>query len=99
MEGDRAANQRSAFLLSFTLALYISNGFGLRTFLGTFRKSQSEVEKIQHFIIAVFVVWFQKFKKLYSNTEILSLDLCDIEALDLPDNAKENLKKIEKIIP
>ena len=29
MEEDRAANQRSAFLLSFTLALYISNGFGL----------------------------------------------------------------------
>ena len=29
MERDRAANQRSAFSLSFTLALYISNGFGL----------------------------------------------------------------------
>ena len=29
MEEDRAANQRSAFSLSFTLALYISNGFGL----------------------------------------------------------------------
>ena len=30
MEEDRAANQRSAVSLSFTLALYISNGFGLR---------------------------------------------------------------------
>ena len=30
MEEDRVANQRSAFSLSFTLALYISNGFGLR---------------------------------------------------------------------
>ena len=29
MEEDLAANQRSAFTLSFTLALYISNGFGL----------------------------------------------------------------------
>ena len=29
MEEDRAANQRSAFPLSFTLALYISNRFGL----------------------------------------------------------------------
>ena len=29
MEEDRAANQRSAFLLSFTLALYISNRFEL----------------------------------------------------------------------
>ena len=29
MEEDRTANQRSAFSLSFTLALYISNGFGL----------------------------------------------------------------------
>ena len=27
---DRVANKRSAFSLSFTLALYISNGFGLR---------------------------------------------------------------------
>ena len=31
MEEDRAANQRSAFSLSFTLALSISNGFGLST--------------------------------------------------------------------
>ena len=30
MEEDRAANQRSAFSLSFTSALYISDGFGLR---------------------------------------------------------------------
>ena len=30
MEEDRAANQRSGFPLSFTLALYISNEFGLR---------------------------------------------------------------------
>ena len=30
MEEDRAANQRPAFSLSFTLALYISNAFGLR---------------------------------------------------------------------
>ena len=30
MEERRAANQRPAFSLSFTLALYISNGFGLR---------------------------------------------------------------------
>ena len=29
MEEDKAANQRSAFSLSFTLALYISNQFGL----------------------------------------------------------------------
>ena len=29
MEEDRATNQRSAFSLSFTLALYISDGFGL----------------------------------------------------------------------
>ena len=29
MEEDRAANQRSAFSVSFTLALYTSNGFGL----------------------------------------------------------------------
>ena len=29
MEEDWAANQRSAFSLSLTLALYISNGFGL----------------------------------------------------------------------
>ena len=33
MEEDRAANQRSALSLSFTLALYISNGFGLRFLL------------------------------------------------------------------
>ena len=32
MDGDRAANQRSVFLLSFTLALYISNGFEIRIF-------------------------------------------------------------------
>ena len=32
MEEDRAANQRSAFSLSYTLGLYISNGFGLRVF-------------------------------------------------------------------
>ena len=31
MEEDRTANQRSTFSLSFTVALYISNGFGLRT--------------------------------------------------------------------
>ena len=30
MEEDRVANQRSAIFLSFTLALYISNGFELR---------------------------------------------------------------------
>ena len=29
MNEDRAANQRSAISLSFTLAPYISNGFGL----------------------------------------------------------------------
>ena len=29
MEEDRAANQRSAFSLSFTLVLYTSNEFGL----------------------------------------------------------------------
>ena len=33
MEEDRAANQRSAFSLSFTLALYVSNGFGLSLFI------------------------------------------------------------------
>ena len=32
MEEDRAANQRSLISVSFTLALYISNGFGLRKF-------------------------------------------------------------------
>ena len=32
MEGGRAANQRSAFSSSFTLALSISNGFGLNIF-------------------------------------------------------------------
>ena len=29
IEDDRAANQRSAFSLFFTLAVYFSNGFGL----------------------------------------------------------------------
>ena len=33
MEDDRTANQRSAFSLSSTLALYISNGFGFRFIL------------------------------------------------------------------
>ena len=37
MEEDRAANQRSAFALSITLALYISNGFGLNIFYGLYR--------------------------------------------------------------
>ena len=36
MEENRAANQRSEFSLSFTLALYISNGFGLRDFFAVF---------------------------------------------------------------
>ena len=34
MEEDRAANQRSAFSLSFTLALYIRIGFGLNQSVG-----------------------------------------------------------------
>ena len=34
MKEDGAANQRSAFSLFFTLALYISNGFRLKGYLG-----------------------------------------------------------------
>ena len=62
MEEDRAANQRSAFLLSFTLTLYISNGFGLGTFQGTFRKYQSEVENIQHFLLPYLLFDFKNSK-------------------------------------
>ena len=39
MEEVRAANQRSAFSLSFTLALYISNGFGLSFEIGVLQKN------------------------------------------------------------
>ena len=39
MEEVRAANQRSAFSLSFTLALYISNGFGRSFEIGVLQKN------------------------------------------------------------
>ena len=44
MEEDRVANQRSAFSPSFTLALYVSNEFGLRIWA----KIASE-KQIQHY--------------------------------------------------
>ena len=50
MEEDRAANQRSAFSLSFTLALYISNGFRLSDNI-------SNLYKAALFIVAIWDIF------------------------------------------
>ena len=64
MEDDRAANQRSAFPPSFTLALYISNGFGLKLFY------LSHLAKMNPFLLAYFA------EKNVENTRFISIPEC-----------------------
>ena len=59
MEEDRATNQRSAFLLSFTLALYINITFGLRVV------TDIDVKLFQcHQDREIVVKWFVQFPEI-----------------------------------
>ena len=82
MEEDRAANQRSAFSLFFTLALYVSNRFGLKHLFKTLLDGLSAWDKekqlhhpFQHLIDIPAMLQILDLNLPYSNRNAESNDL------------------------